>query len=93
MKITVPGADPSMESGIGEILITQYPQVKNGGGRGRTMAGKGGEPHPGKGGEEPDEMGRSLRARYKTTLVDKLTGRISRISSSPLRTSSTSITT
>ncbi|MDD1665320.1 MAG: hypothetical protein LUQ32_08175 [Methanomicrobiales archaeon] len=37
------------------------------------MAGKGGKPHPGKGGEGPDEMERSLRARYKTTLVDKLT--------------------
>jgi hypothetical protein len=37
------------------------------------MAGKGGKPHPGKGGEGPDETGRTLRARYKTMLVDKLT--------------------
>ncbi len=37
------------------------------------MAGKGGKPHPEKGGEGPDEMERSLRARYKTTLIDKLT--------------------
>ncbi|MGA2933566.1 MAG: hypothetical protein ABSD81_00225 [Methanomicrobiales archaeon] len=39
------------------------------------MAGKGGRPHPGKGGEGPDELGTSLRARYKTSLVDKLTRR------------------
>ena len=72
MKITVPG--PSSH-GIdpGEILIMQYPQVKNGEGRPVRMAGKWEGVHSEKKGEVSDELGRSLRARYRTTLIDKLT--------------------
>jgi hypothetical protein len=58
---------------MGEILITRYPQVKSGEGRAVRMAGKGGGVCRGKEGEVSDELGRSLRARYRTTLVDKLT--------------------
>jgi len=60
---------------MGEILITQYLQVKNGEGRAVRMAGKREGVHPGRRGEVSDELGKSLRARYRTMLIDKLTRR------------------
>jgi hypothetical protein len=58
----------------GEILITQYAQVKNGEQAGAAgMAGKREGVHSAKRDEVSEELGATLRARYRTTLIEKLT--------------------
>jgi hypothetical protein len=57
----------------GEILITRQSQLKGSDSMAVRMAGKREGVHSGKRDEVSDELGRSLRARYRTTLIEKLT--------------------
>ena len=56
-----------------EILKPRKPQLENSEGWAAGMAGKREGAHSGKRDELSDELGTDLRARYRTTLIDKLT--------------------
>ena len=56
-----------------EILITRQSQLKGSDSMAVRMAGKREGVHSGKRDEVSDELGTTLRARYRTTLIEKLT--------------------